>query len=118
MAPKTGSPFIVHSPMRLTIALPAIALLAGCGGGLMAPEGPASNAFLNQVDAACSHLSIGKQPIGYLLDVNTDDVTFLDETAKLGTGVIAPDTYRQAINSFYPTGNNQPAIDCIIAQLN
>ncbi|MGD2021429.1 MAG: hypothetical protein PVJ47_10255 [Thiohalocapsa sp.] len=105
------------SSHRLVPTLPLLALLAGCGGDLMAPEGAASNAFLNKVAGACGNLSIGTQPINYLLDISNDDVTFLDETAKLGTGEIDPDTYREAINGFYPTGNNEPAIDCVIAQL-
>jgi hypothetical protein len=107
------------SPARQALlTLPLITVLAGCGGDLIAPEGPASNAFLNQVETACGNLSIGTQPISYLLDVSSDDVTFLDETAKLGAGEIDPAAYRQAINGFYPTGNNRPAIDCVIAQLN
>lgn len=103
---------------RIITATVLLATVAGCGGDLIAPEGAASNAFLNKVDAACGHLSIGLQTIDYMLDVSNDDVTFLDETAKLGAGEIDPDTYRDAINSFYPTGNNRPAIDCVIAQVN
>lgn len=99
-------------------ALITTTTLAGCGGTLMAPEGPASNAFLDQVASACGKLSIGKQPINYLLDVNNNDVTFMDETAKLSAGELTPAAYRDAINSFYPSGNNGPAIDCVVAQLN
>jgi hypothetical protein len=91
--------------------------LNGCGGGLLAPEGPVSNAFLNKVNAACGRLSIGTQPMDYLLQVETNDTTFIDETAKLGTGEIDADTYREAINSAYPAGKNGPAIDCVIDQL-
>ncbi len=94
-----------------------LATLTGCGGDLVAPEGPVSNAFLDQVDTACGGLSIGTRPIDYLLDVSSDDVSFLDETAKLGTDEIDAETYRDAINSFYPAGNNGPAIDCVIGQL-
>lgn len=107
----------MHRPTRAAIVLPLLIAVAGCGGDLIAPEGAASNAFVNKVDAACGHLSIGLQPINYMLDVSNDDVIFLDETAKLGTGEIDPDTYRQAINGFYATGNNKAAIDCVIAQL-
>jgi len=106
------------SPARqVLINLPLLAALAGCGGGLIAPEGPASNAFLNKVNAACGKLSIGTQTIDYLLDVDSNDVTFLDETAKLGAGEMDPAAYREAINGFYPAGNNAAAIDCVIAQL-
>jgi len=100
------------------IALVTALATAGCGGNLVAPEGPASNAFLNKVDAACGKLNIGDQPIDYLLGDASDDVTFVDETAKLGTGEITPATYRDDLNSYYPVGNNGPAIDCVIKQLN
>ena len=89
-------------------------LLGGCGGSLVAPEGPASNAFLNQVNARCGKLSLGSQPIDYLLNMSSDDTTFLDETTKLGAGIIDAETYANDINSFYPMGNNQAAIDCVI----
>jgi hypothetical protein len=102
---------------RNLTAAALLATLSGCGGTLIAPEGPASNAFLDQVASACGKHSIGKQPINYLLNVNSNDVTFLDETAKLGAGTLTPDTYRDAINAFYPTGNNGAGIDCVIAQL-
>lgn len=88
--------------------------LSGCGGTLVAPEGPASNAFLNKVDARCGKLSVGSQPIDYLLDDSSDDTTFLDETAKLGAGVIDAATYASDINSFYPMGDNEAAISCVV----
>ncbi len=88
--------------------------LTGCGGNLVAPEGPASNAFLDKVDARCGKLNVGSQPINYLLDVGSDDTSFLDETTKLGAGMIDAQTYANDINSFYPMGNNQAAIDCVV----
>ncbi|MEA3640098.1 MAG: hypothetical protein VBE63_09165 [Lamprobacter sp.] len=102
-----------HVVTFATLASAAL-LLGGCSGSLVAPEGPASNAFLNQVDARCGKLSVGSQPIGYLLDMSSDDTTFMDETAKLGAGTIDAETYASDINSFYPSGNNQAAIDCVI----
>lgn len=104
---------MTHRPsLALLIASPL--LLGGCGGDLIAPEGPASNAFLNRVEARCGKLSVGAQPIGYLLDTGNDDTTFLDETAKLGAGMIDAETYANDINSFYPAGDNQAAIDCVV----
>jgi hypothetical protein len=38
----------------------------------------------------------------------------LDETAKLGAGMIDGQTYANDLNSFYPTGNNQAAIRCVV----
>lgn len=92
-------------------------LLTGCGGTLVAPEGPASNAFLNKVDERCGKLSIGAQPIDYLLDSDSNDTTFLDETAKFGAGMIDAETYASDINSFYPAGDNRAAISCIVGLL-
>lgn len=88
-------------------------LLAGCGGTLVAPEGPASNAFLDQVDARCGKLNVGSQPIDFLLGTSSDDTTFLDETTKFGAGVIDAETYASDINSFYPAGDNRAAIECV-----
>ncbi|WP_462322055.1 hypothetical protein [Halochromatium sp.] len=100
---------------RIPAALASLTLLvAGCGGSLIAPEGPASNAFLNRVEARCGKLSVGSQPINYLLDSSSDDTTFIDETTKLGAGMIDASTYASDINSFYPMGDNQAAIDCVI----
>ncbi|NEX21309.1 hypothetical protein G3480_13465 [Thiorhodococcus mannitoliphagus] len=106
--------------MKRIILSTAIALfgLSGCGDGMLAPEGAASNAFLDKVDANCGKLKIGNQPINYLLDVNGDDVYFIDETSKLYAGEVDQSTYTTDINGFYPTDTNQPALDCIFDQLN
>jgi hypothetical protein len=109
--------------MMPTTRLPTFAMLAllmtlaGCGGGLVAPEGPATNAFLDQVGSRCGKLSIGSQPISFLMDMNSNDVYFVDETSKLAAGEIDRATYASDINSFYPAGDNQAALDCIFDQL-
>ncbi len=103
-------------PQALFLAVTTLAL-SGCGGGLVAPEGAQSNAFLNQVSANCGKLSIGNQPIDYLLDFNSNDVYFVDEASKLSAGEIDKATFANDINSFYPTGTNQRALDCIFTQL-
>lgn len=97
--------------------LVATLILAGCGGGLVAPEGSQSNAFLDRVGSHCGKLSIGNQPIDYLLDVNSNDVYFVDEASKLSAGEIDRATFSSDINAFYPTGTDQRALDCIFAQL-
>ncbi|MBK1722997.1 hypothetical protein [Thiocystis violacea] len=91
--------------------------LSGCGGGVLAPEGAASNAFLDQVAANCGKLKIGNQPIEFLLDVNSSDVYFVDETSKLSAGQVDQSTYATDINAFYPTDTNQAALNCIFDQL-
>ncbi len=101
--------------------LAAVIVLHGCGGGLVTPdsvvENPGAEAFLDQVDKRCGKLSIGNQPLSYLLDVNSNDAYFIDETSKLYFGKVDQSTFADDINSFYPTGANQPALDCIFAQL-
>lgn len=99
--------------LRVVVALPAL-LASACGGSLVAPEGPTSEAFLDKVDQRCGKLSVGSQPIDYLLDSNSDDTTFLDETSKFGAGTIDAETYANDINSFYPMGNNTAAITCVV----
>ena len=95
----------------------AMSVLSGCGGDLVAPEGRQANAFLDQVSANCGRLSIGSQPIDYLLDINNNDVYFIDELSKLSTGKIDKAAFTSDISAFYPTGSNQGALDCIFAQL-
>lgn len=103
---------------RMTLSTTIVLFgLTGCGGGLFAPEGPATNAFLDQVAANCGKLNIGKQPINFLLDVSSNDVYFVDETSKLAVGQVDQSTYTDDINSFYPAGANQAALDCIFDQL-
>jgi hypothetical protein len=91
--------------------------LAGCGAGGLAPEGPASNAFLNKVQANCGKLSVGHQPINWLLSSNSADTTFVDATTKLYSGQFSQSDYASFIDSFYPTGTNESALDCIFDQL-
>lgn len=106
-----------HIEPRILLFAASVFALSGCGGGLIAPEGPQSNAFLNRLSANCGKLSIGNQPIDYLLDFNSNDVYFIDEASKLSAGEIDQATFANDINSFYPTGTNQRALDCIFAQL-
>jgi len=105
-----------YTPRTLLAAVTAFAI-GGCGGGVIAPEGAQSNAFLDKVSAGCGKLSIGNQPIDYLLDVNSNDTYFVDELSKLSAGEIGRATFADDINGFYPTGSNQPAIDCVFSQL-
>ncbi len=106
-----------HTQSWALLLAAASLTLSGCGDGIIAPEGPQSNAFLNQISANCGKLNIGTQPIDYLLDVNSNDVYFVDEASKLSAGEIDKATFANDINSFYPVGSNKPAIECIFAQL-
>jgi hypothetical protein len=98
-------------------------MLSGCQGGLVAPdavvEKPGVEAFYNQIANACGHHSLGNQPLNYLINIsNSDDNDyFLDETSKLYYGRIDRSTYATDINGFFPTDANQPALNCIFAQL-
>jgi len=107
------------STRALFPALPLI--LAGCGGDVMAPdpivENPDAEAFLEQVQKECGHLNIGSQPIGFLLSSSSDDTYFVDETTKLFASRVSQQAYSDDINSFYPAGSNQKALDCISGQL-
>jgi len=104
-------------PTSIIASLAIATGLTACGGDLVAPENRASNDFLNQVDNRCGKLNIGSQPIDYLLSDDSDDTYFVDETSKLATGEIGPATYTQDLNSFYPAGDNAPAIECVVGLL-
>jgi len=105
------------TPILWPALIGASLALAGCGGGLMAPEGPESNAFLDQISTSCGKFNIGSQPIDYLLSANSSDTYFMDEAGKLSAGEIDKATFTDDINSFYPAGNNERAIQCIFEQL-
>jgi hypothetical protein len=97
--------------------------LAGCQGGVLAPdalvEKPGVEAFYNQIADVCGHHSLGNQPLNYLINVSDGDDNdyFLDETSRLYYGRIDRATYTTDINGFFPTDANQPALNCIFAQL-
>lgn len=103
-------------PVSIAVAA-ACLMLSGCGGDLIAPETPESNAFLDRIASSCGKLSIGAQPLSYLLDVSSDDDYFLDEASKLSAGEISKQTFASDINAFYPAGDNQAALDCIFGLL-
>ncbi len=111
------------SSNRSTLAAVLVALaLSGCGGTLVAPdsldEAPGDEAFMDRIVQACGKLDIGRQPLNYLVQVESGDanIEFLDETSKLYFGRIDRHTYASSINTFLP-GDNQPVLDCILAEL-
>ena len=104
------------------ILLPTLFLLVltGCGPGGFARdalvEDPGAEAFLNRIQQNCGKLSVGNQPLNWLLSSTSDDVTFIDMTSKYYFGQFSAKDYTDGINAFYPTGTNQPALDCIFKQ--
>ena len=97
------------------------AMIAGCGQNLVAPdsivEGSGAEAFLDRIDKQCGQLHLGVRTITYILNFSDDDVYFIDVTSKLYYGKISRSVYADDINGNYVTGGNQPALDCIFAQL-
>ncbi len=93
----------------------------GCGTNGFAPdalvENPGADAFLNRIQQQCGKLSVGDQPLNYLLSSSSNDTYFVDATSKLYLGTFDKKQYADSINAFYPTGTNQPALDCIFAKL-
>jgi hypothetical protein len=117
---------IDNTRARLSVALmtgAAVLTASGCGGDLVAPdslvEKPGVEAFYNRIADACGHLSLGNQPLNYLINISNGDDNdyFLDETSKLYYGRIDRTTYATDINGFFPTDKNTPALNCIYAQL-
>jgi hypothetical protein len=108
-------------------ARPAAALLAaslltltGCGPNGFARDSLVENKgaedFLDRIQKNCAKLSVGDQPLNWLLSTASNDVTFIDLTSKLYLGQFSPKDYTDGINAAYPTGTNQPALDCIFKQ--
>jgi hypothetical protein len=95
--------------------------LAGCGADGFSRdalvESPKAEAFLDRIETNCGKLSVGNQPIGWLLSTSSNDTTFVDASSKLYLGQFSRSDYASFIDSFYPTGTNQPALDCIFKQL-
>lgn len=95
-------------------------VLAGCGTNGFSPdaliENPGAEAFLDRIEKNCAKLSVGNQPLNWLLSTSSNDVTFVDVTSKFYFGQISAEQYASNINAFYPTGTNKPALDCIFKQ--
>lgn len=107
--------------MFLLGAMAGFAVLAGCGSNPMLSdrleENKGAEAFLDRVEKNCGKLSLGNQPVDYLLSENSDDTYFVDESSKLYFGRVDRKAYSADINSFYPGGADQRVLDCIFRQL-
>lgn len=105
----------------IVLLLATMAALGGCGTDGFAPdaiiENPGADGFLNQIGQTCGKESIGNQPLNFMLSSNSDDTYFVDATSKLYLGTFNRAQYTDGINAFYPTGANQPALDCIFGLL-
>lgn len=106
---------------RLLAAGAVVVTVAGCGQNLIAPdsvvEGAGAEAFLDRIDKQCGQLHLGVRTINYVLNFSDEDAYFIDITSKLYYGKISRSAYADDINGNYVTGGNQPAIDCILSQL-
>ena len=94
--------------------------LAACGNPVVddrVVENSGAEAFLDRIAKNCGSLSVGNQPLNYLLDQSNDDTYFVDESSKLYFGRVDKAAFATDINAFYPTGTNQRALDCIFEQL-
>jgi hypothetical protein len=102
-------------------ALIGVAALAGCTANPMLSdrleENKGAEAFLDRIEKNCGKLSLGSQPVGYLLSENSNDTYFIDESSKLYFGRVDRKTYSADIESFYPGGADQQVLDCIFRQL-
>ena len=105
---------------RVVLLAGGVLAVAGCGPNGFARdslvESSGANAFLNRIQQNCAKLSVGNQPLNWLLSNNSHDTTFVDMTSKLYLGQFSRKDYTDGINAFYPTGTNQPALDCIFKQ--
>lgn len=111
-----------NSILAMLLASLTLLALAGCGGTLVAPdslvEDAGDEAFVDQLVKACGKRELGRQPLNYLVQVETGDanIYFIDQTSKLYFGRIDRQGYVSNLNTFLP-GDNQDALKCIFAQL-
>ncbi len=104
------------------LLLASLLALSGCG----TPDGfardalienPGADAFLTRIGQVCGKETVGNQRLNWMLSGDNDDTTFVDTTTKLYFGTFTRAQYSDAINAFYPTGTNQPALTCIFGLL-
>ena len=111
-----------NSILAMLLASLTLLALAGCGGTLVAPdslvEDAGDEAFVDQLVKACGKRELGRQPLNYLVQVETGDanIYFIDQTSKLYFGRIDRQGYASNLKTFRP-GDNQDALKCIFAQL-
>jgi len=94
-----------------------VAFLTGCSSSPFAPEYSVTNAFLKKVQTNCGTRSLGGQSIDSMFGMNSNETMFLDLTSDLVAGRINRSDYASTLNSFFPTGGNDAAIDCVFDQL-
>lgn len=101
-----------------------MAMLAGCGGGLMAPdpwgEDPGAEAFLDRVAKQCAREKVGASTLPELINDfqnSSQSDYFIDLTTKLYFGKVSKAEYASDVNAFFPGGDNQKGLDCIFARL-
>jgi hypothetical protein len=127
--PVWGTAVVSKDPVVATLPPVAVillvtALLAGCGTGLMAldplVEDAGADAFLDRVAKQCTGKTIGRASLGTLIDDSQDvdqGAYFVDLTTKLYFGKVTREDYKNSINAFFPTGDNQAGLECIFANL-
>jgi hypothetical protein len=95
--------------------------LPGCGADGFARdsaiESSGAEGFLDRIQDHCGKLSVGNQPLDYLLSSSNNDTGFVDAASKYYLGQFTAKQFRDYIEAFYPTGTNGPTLDCIDAQL-
>jgi hypothetical protein len=123
---RTG--LIEDTFMRKKLSLPSIAtvvlgaMVAGCASQSAQESG--YNAFLSTIAAECKPLIIGSDNIGQAIMLNglgaepEHYTNFLGQTSALYNGGLAPEVYRNSMNSFLGGGSyNDRSFQCIIAHL-
>lgn len=109
----------LRTPCFILLPLCALAL-PGCGTDGFARdsvvEDSGAEAFLDRIQTNCAKLSVGNQQLDWLLQ-GSNDVGFVDAASKYYLGQFNTKQFRDYINSFYPTGTNDPALGCIDSQL-
>ena len=112
------------SARRVGTAVILSTILAGCGGGLIAPdpwiEDPGADAFLDRVSKQCAGKTIGGRTLSEMLTAFQNDAQqdyFIDVTTKLYAGRISQEAYTSDIDAFFPRGDNKAGLNCIFDTL-
>lgn len=106
---------ITHN--KTTLYALVVTLLTGCSSSIIAPLSSPNNDFLVTVTKECGTLTLGGQTINSMFGMTSSEPLFINLTSDLAAGRISKSNYAATLNSGFPTGGNDAAINCVLDKL-